>query len=183
MHLVSPAVVNCIAFQGFCRRPWTKGQRQKQLMFIKQNTDKIQFLTFLRVIQNTQTPTISADKYTHSAPNFNLGKKRKSPLSSHSQTSTTISLATSLSLAALFDPIMFAFLLKLGSQSARCPVDQPPYPLPSLNAGKEKKKENYGGSDSYYLYVKISKDYRFRWDLRFLIQTNDLFRDWCYKSY
>jgi len=75
------------------------------------------------------------------------------------------------------------FLLKLGSQSARYPVDQCPYPLPALNAGKEKKEENCGGSDSYYLYVKISKDYRFKGYLNFLIQTYDLFRNCCYKSY
>lgn len=164
MSLVSPAVVNCTGFQGFCRRPWTKKSKAETIYVHKPECR-----------QNPISDIPNGNpKSTHSAPNFNLGKKRKenrkSQLSSHSQRSASISLATGLSFAALFDPITFAFLLKLGSQSVRCPVDQAPYPLPSLNVGKEKKKkENYGGSDSYYLYVKISKDHRFRWDLNYLI--------------
>lgn len=72
----SPAGVTCTGFQGFRRRPWTKGPRQEQFMFVKQSTDKISSVTFLRVSQNTP-PTTRAEKSTPPAPLIWGNKKKK----------------------------------------------------------------------------------------------------------
>lgn len=108
-----------------------------------------------------------------------IGKRKISSLPSPRQVSQPVWQQPCLT--APLDATMSVFLLKLASLSAQCPADQPPCSLPSLSTENGKKKQNDGGSDLYYLYVKT--DYRPTWDLSFLIQSNAHFRRWCYKGY
>lgn len=77
MNLACPAAGNCTGPQGSCSKPWMKGPRQKQFMFVEQNRDKFQFLMLLMGVQNTHPLITRADESTHSASNLNVGKNSK----------------------------------------------------------------------------------------------------------
>lgn len=77
MNLACPAAGNCTGPQGSCSKPWMKGPRQKQFMFVEQNRDKFQFLMLLMGVQNTHPLITRADESTYSASNLNVGKNSK----------------------------------------------------------------------------------------------------------